>query len=198
MLSLSPEKAQGFCQARQAFAGQWKLLDYLYIWSHNGTIFAPCGSSPKLFFFMLKLSLCFRNLPAPKAAGKFLVLECMWNVEPSWKFVWIFCVCVRCVLPLPVWHMRYGGLADRAFERGFRMPCWWGDSLAHILCQPSPRGFAVCVPKWHFWLMLSAASLGKGIEEKGGLANINEILMEGLFNNIKMWIWGVSQLAWGS
>lgn len=150
----------GFCRTMETLG----LSVYLKPQWDN---FAPCGSSSKPFFFMLKLSLCFRNLPAPNAAGKFLVLECMWNVEPSWKFVWIFCVCVRCVLPLPVWHVRCGGLADRAFERGFRMLCWWRDSLAHILCQPSPRGFAVCVPKWHFWLMLSAASPGQRNWGKG-------------------------------
>lgn len=117
------------------------------------------GRVSNCFSLYSNSAFCFRSLPAPNAAGKLLILECMWNMEPLLKFVQIFCVCGRGGFPLPAWQMRCGGLADRAFEWGFRMLCWWRDSWAHVLCQPSPRGFAVCVPKWHFWLMLSAASL---------------------------------------
>lgn len=157
--SLFPQKAQllsgqvGFCRTVETLG----LSVYLKPqWNHFCTSWVKF---PNYFSFYSNFAYCFRSLPAPNAAGKFLVLACMWNVEPSLKFVRVFCVCGRCIFPLPVWHMRCGGLADRAFERGFRMPCWWRGSSAHVLCQPSPRGFAVCVPKWHFWLMFSAASL---------------------------------------
>ena len=146
------------------------LLDYQYVWSHNRTIFPPWGPSFQTVFLCTQtlhtVSEATRSFPAPHAAGKLLVCECMRNVELPLKFVEIFCIHGRCEFPLPVWHMNSWGLADGAFEWRFQMPHWWRGSLAQVLCQPSPRGllcvFLNGIFDWCFQLTHSWP--GKGIE----------------------------------
>lgn len=76
----------GFCRTVETLG----LSVYLKPqWNH---FCASWVKFPNCFSFYSNFAYCFRSLPAPNAAGKFLVLACMWNVEPSLKFVRIFCV----------------------------------------------------------------------------------------------------------
>lgn len=174
--SLSPEKKRvlpgqlGFCTTVETLG----LSVYLKPqWDHFCTLWVEF---PNHFSLYSNFAFCFGSLPAPNAAAKLLALGCMWNVEPPLKFVRMFGVWGRCVLPLPVWHMRCGGLAGRVFEGGFRM----GGTPQLTSSASQAPGALLCVFlngifDWCFQLPRSWP--GKGIEEKWGLADINEILM---------------------
>lgn len=146
------------------------LLDYQYVWSRDGTVFPPWAPSFQTVFLCTQTlptaSEATRSFPAPNAAGKFLVRECMWNVELSLKFVQVFRMCGRCDFICQTGRGNTWGLVDGAFEWRFRMPCWWRDSLAQVLCQPSPGGM-LCVflnGTFDWCFQLTHSWPGKGIE----------------------------------
>lgn len=149
-------------------------------------------------------SLC-SNFPSASETSQHLKLQAnslslnaceMWSHHESLCGYFVCVWDVYCLCQFGIWDME-AWLTERLSE-DFGCRADGGTPWLTSSASQAP-GALLCVFlngifDWCFQLPLSA----KGIEEKGGLANINEILMEGLFNNIKMWIWGVSQLVWGS
>lgn len=81
----------GFCRIVETLGLSLYLKPH---WDHFCTLWVEF---PNYFSLYSNFTFSFRSLPALNAAGRFLLLECMWNVEPPLKFVQIFCVCEMCI-----------------------------------------------------------------------------------------------------